>query len=75
VISTVVLSWGHVLPNSQLLQVKIALLLPLPQRLQPFVMQQVNPHSYTAAKEISVSASLLLNDFQVYATLFLLEHR
>jgi hypothetical protein len=74
VISTVVLSWGHVLPNSLPLLVKIALLQPLPQLLPLFVMQQVNPHSYTAAKEISVSVSLLLNDFQVYATLFQLVH-
>jgi hypothetical protein len=38
-------------------------------------MPQENPRSFIAAKEISVSALLLLNDFQVYATLFLLEHR
>jgi hypothetical protein len=37
-------------------------------------MQQVNQRSSIAAKEISESVSLLQNDFQVYATLFQLEH-
>jgi hypothetical protein len=38
-------------------------------------MQPVNLHSYIAAKEISESASLLLNVYLDFATLFQLEHR
>jgi hypothetical protein len=38
-------------------------------------MQQVNPRSYTAAKEISESVLQLLNVYQAYAILFRLAHR
>jgi hypothetical protein len=64
-------SWVHVLPNSQLLQVKIALLPLLPQRWQPFAMQPVNLPSYLVATAISASALQLLNGFLVYVIQFL----
>jgi hypothetical protein len=38
-------------------------------------MQRVNPLSSTAAKEIFVSVSLLLNVYQVFVIQYLLEHR
>jgi hypothetical protein len=56
------------------LQEKIVYLPPLAHHLLLYVMQQVNPHSSIAAKEISESASLLLNVFQVFAIRFLLAH-
>jgi hypothetical protein len=55
--------------------VKIALLQLQHPHWLPFAMQRVNPPSSIAVKEISVSVLQLLNDFQVYATQFLLEHR
>jgi hypothetical protein len=55
--------------------VKIAYWLLLPQHSRRCAMQLVNPLSCTAAKEISESASLLLNVYLDFATLFQLEHR
>jgi hypothetical protein len=56
------------------LQVKIVYS-PLPgQLLLLCAMQQVNPHSSIAAKEISESASQLLNAFQVFAIQYLWVH-
>jgi hypothetical protein len=69
------LSWVLALQSLQLLRAKIALLQPLPPLSRRYAMPQENPRSFIAAKEISVSVLLLLNDFQVYATLSLLEHR
>jgi hypothetical protein len=40
-----------------------------------YAMQPANQRSYTVAKAISVSVSLLLNVYLVYATLFQLAHR
>jgi hypothetical protein len=57
------------------LQVKIACLLQQLPHLPHYAMQLVNRRSSIAVKEISVSVLQLLNDFQVYATQFLLEHR
>jgi hypothetical protein len=48
---------------------------PLLQRLLRYVMQPVNLRSYIVAKAISVSVSLLLNVYLVFATLFQLAHR
>jgi hypothetical protein len=55
--------------------VKIAYWPLLPQHSRRCAMQLVNPLSCTAAKEISESASLLLNVYLDFATLFQLEHR
>jgi hypothetical protein len=66
---------AHVPQNSPLLQVKIAYWPLLLQRLLRCAMQLANLRSCTAAKEISESASLLLNVYLVYATLFQLAHR
>jgi hypothetical protein len=60
-------SWQQPLAKIDLLQQQLLLW----QRCE---MQQVNLLSSIAAKEISESASLLQNDFQVYVTLFQLEH-
>jgi hypothetical protein len=59
----------------QVLQGKIAYLPLLVQHLPLSAMQQVNPLSSTDVKEIFESASQLLNDFQVFAIRFRLEHR
>jgi hypothetical protein len=64
-----------VLQNSPLLQVKIAYWLLLRPHLLRYAMQPANQRSYTVAKAISVSVSLLLNVYLVYATLFQLAHR
>jgi hypothetical protein len=58
----------------QVLQEKIVYLLLLAHHLPPYVMQQVNPHSSIAAKEISESASQSLNVFQVFAIQYPLAH-
>jgi hypothetical protein len=55
--------------------VKIAYLLLLPRPLPHFAMQQVNPLSYTAAKEIFESVLQSLNDYQDFATQYQLVHR
>jgi hypothetical protein len=57
------------------LQVKIAYLPLLVHPLPLSVMQQVNPRSSIVVKEIFVSASQLLNVFQVYAIQFQSVHR
>jgi hypothetical protein len=57
------------------LPVRIVYLLQQAQPLPHSVMQRVNPHSSTAAKEIFVSVSLLLNVYQVFVIQYLLEHR
>jgi hypothetical protein len=59
----------------QVLQVKIACSPLLVRPLPLSVMQQVNPHSSIAVKEISESASQWLNVFQVYAIQFRSVHR
>jgi hypothetical protein len=60
--------------NSPVLQVKIVYS-PLPgQLLLLCATRQVNPHSSIAAKEISESASQLLNAFQVFAIQYLWVH-
>jgi hypothetical protein len=48
---------------------------PLLQHLLRCAMQPVNLRSYIVAKAISVSVSLLLNVYLVFATLFQLAHR
>jgi hypothetical protein len=63
------------LQNSQPLPVKIACLPPLLQLLLPCAMQLANLPSYIAAKEISESASLLPNVYQVFEILFRLAQR
>jgi hypothetical protein len=52
----VALSWVLVLPNSQLLPVKIDLLQLLPQRWPLCAMPQENQRSSIAVKAISASA-------------------
>jgi hypothetical protein len=47
-------------------------LAPLSRR---YAMQLVNPLNYISAKAMSVSVSLLLNVYQVFATLSLLVQR
>jgi hypothetical protein len=59
----------------QVLQVKIVYLPLLVQHLPLSVMQQVNPLSSTAAREISESASQLPSVYQVYAIQFRSVHR
>jgi hypothetical protein len=56
------------------LQEKIVYLPPLAHHLRHCAMQQVNPHSSIAAKEISESALQSLNAFQVFAIRYLLVH-
>jgi hypothetical protein len=70
VISPGDLFWAHALANLQVLQVKIAYLPQLVHPLPLSAMQQVNPRSSIVVKEISESASQLLNVFQVYAIQF-----
>jgi hypothetical protein len=55
--------------------VKIVYLLQQAQPLPHSAMQRVNRRSSTAAKEIFVSVSLLLNVYQVFVIQYLLEHR
>jgi hypothetical protein len=55
--------------------VKIDYLLQQAQPLPHSVMQQVNRHSSTAAKEIFVSVLQLLNGYLVFAIQYLLELR
>jgi hypothetical protein len=57
------------------LPVRIVYLLQQAQHLPHSVMQRVNPHSSTAAKEIFVSVLQLLNGYLVFAIRYLLEHR
>jgi hypothetical protein len=71
----VALSWGHALPNLQLLLAKIASLQPQPPLSPLYAMQPVNLRSYIAAKEISASVLQSLNVYQVYVTLFPSAHR
>jgi hypothetical protein len=61
--------------NLPLLPVKIVCLPLLLQLLPRCAMQPVNLRSYIAAKEISESALLWPNVYQVYVTLFRLAHR
>jgi hypothetical protein len=58
----------------QVPQVKIVYLLRLAHHLPLYVMQQENPHSSIAVKEISESALQSLNAFQVFAIQYQLVH-
>jgi hypothetical protein len=58
----------------QVLQVKIACSPLLVRPLPLYAMQPVNPHSSIAVKEISESASQLLNVFQVFVIQYQLVH-
>jgi hypothetical protein len=70
VISTVVSLLALAHQNLLLQPVKIASSQLLVQRWPLFAMQLVNQHSFTAVKEISESASQLLNVYLDFATLF-----
>jgi hypothetical protein len=59
----------------QVLQEKIDYLLQQALPLPLCVMQRVNRRSSTAAKEIFVSVSLLLNAYLVFAIQYPLVHR
>jgi hypothetical protein len=63
------------LQNLPPLLVKIVYLPQPPQPLPHYVMQLANLRSYTAAKAISESASLLPNVYLDFVTLFRLGHR
>jgi hypothetical protein len=58
----------------QVPQVKIVYSPLLAHHLPLYVMQQVNPHSSIAVKEISESALQSLNVFQVFAIQYQLVH-